>query len=355
MSFGNWIERWICCGRVDDEDIVDAVRSIRRNPEGLAESMVEYTHDAIEHHISTHPAHVTWVNNELLEEGVFTVEQAAAAAARRPIGALPEEGSDAQPASMPVVTLDVTARGVALECLVAEIAGRVSPVPEVDSIDSGIKVWMLGDMQVVVPASHPDVHPVPSNYVPTEGDVLEGHWPCQEKPEGGECSSVNCKPHGPFQKPAVEVEKKQDKAAVGDGPSSVYRVCQDVVEVKAHRRLPFHPHARGEYAASVVSEIKNRLGCPAPNAANLLAARRLALNAMCKHGVRPTHQREVIEKIIAGVFIPDENDLVGAKMLASVATANLRAEVSDAGPRSAWYELFHPFKNRGAARVRGGV
>jgi len=151
----------------------------------------------------------------------------------------------------------------------------------------------------------------------------------------------------------VKCRSPEDAVIPVGEASSVYRVCQDVVEVKRHRRLP-HQH-KGDYAASVVSEIKNRLGCPAPNAANLLAVRRMAINSCNQHGLRPSHVRDVVERIVAGVFIPDEEDLRGAKMLQSVAAGELRDELADAGPRSAWYDLFHPFKRRGAARARVGV
>lgn len=152
---------------------------------------------------------------------------------------------------------------------------------------------------------------------------------------------------------AVEGKSVPDESSSNVGPSSVYRVCQDVIEVKRHRRLP---HAkRGEYVACVVSEIKNRLGCPAPNSANQLAVRRMAMNTMNNHGLRPSHCRVAIELVVAGVFVPDEADLQAAKILASVGVSELRAEVADAGPRSAWYDLFHPFKSRGAVRVRSQV
>lgn len=135
------------------------------------------------------------------------------------------------------------------------------------------------------------------------------------------------------------------------GPTSVYRACQNVIEVKRHRRLP-HPH-RGDYIACVVSDIKNRLGCPPANAANKLAVRRMANNIMTQHTVRPSHMRVVIEQIVAGVFVPDEADLLASRILESRAVAGLREEMANAAPRNIWQQWFSPLSGkRHVARVR---
>lgn len=134
--------------------------------------------------------------------------------------------------------------------------------------------------------------------------------------------------------------------------SSNYRVCQDVIEVVNHRRLRIGTHhGKAVYVAQVVSGIKNRMGCPKVNEANLLAVRRMAYNTMLKHGLRDSHIRDCIEMVIAGVFVPDAPDLLRAKMLASVGMASLRDEVANAGPLNAWGSLWRPFR-RASERVR---
>jgi len=166
--------------------------------------------------------------------------------------------------------------------------------------------------------------------------------------------------------PGKDNERGNDLPGAGPGPgtppsggdvdpvvpqgvaTSVYRLAQDVVEVKAHRRL----RKPDKYVRTVVAEIKNRLGCPPANAANLLAVRRMAVNIMEKHGVRPSHVRRAVELVVAGVFVPDEDDLVGAKILQSNSVAALREELDNAGPKPAWASVFHPFRDRRVRRVR---
>lgn len=255
MTFADFIERWICCGRIDDESVVWDLSAVRENNDCLAESFVAYTHDPTEKHYSNRaPLRVNVDNGDLVED-VYDVEVATAAQHDTMVVAVSEKKDGDSPSPVPAP------EG-------AEVVVTAEPIPE-------------------------------------------------------------------------------------SGPTSVYRICQDVVEVTRHRRLP-HRH-NGHYAAAVVSEIKNRLGCPAANAANLLVVRRMANNIIGKHGLRPSHVREVIELVVAGVFVPDESDLRGAKVLASVGISELRSELANAGPTSAWYDLFHPFKNRGAQRVRGSV
>lgn len=147
---------------------------------------------------------------------------------------------------------------------------------------------------------------------------------------------------------APKETKKANEPVVPAGvPTSNFRLAQDVIEVKTHRRIR---HAN-PYARTIVMEIKNRLGCPAPNAANMLAVRRMAINSMERHGVRPSHVRRTVELVVAGVFLPDEHDLRGAKILQSVSMGALREEVADAGPKSVWYNLFHPLRQRRVSRI----
>jgi hypothetical protein len=268
MTPSDFIERWICCGRIDDDEVVQDVAMVRMNPDTLAEQFVEYTHDPEERHITHRPD-----------------------------------------------TLVITDNG--------------------DQVD---EVWSTDDVVVVTEVTTSAV----DNMVPTVSPSTE------DKPELLKDAEKDSPPFLPMDEVVAD-----PVSPFGNHPTSVYRVCQDVIEVNRHRRLP-HPH-RGDYVASVVSDIKNRLGCPAPTAANKLAVRRMANNICCKHGLRPSHTRVVIELIIAGTFVPDDADLRAARILASASVEHLREEVSNAGPTSAWYDLFHPFKNRGASRVHGNV
>lgn len=302
MRFLDFVERWLCCGRVDDDSVVSDLRIVRANPDSLAESLVAYTHDARVHHIaSSEPAVVITDNVE-----------ATTVALAPTMGVSIAQGQDeTSPVSEPTsLTLSME------EDVVTGQLIRFGDDIFVD-VEDGALVEVPMDVQL---------------RLGTVGD------------DGSEEGLIG-QPAGTGVVYTTTIPE--------DSPSSVFRVCQDVVEVEKHRRLPHQK--RGDYAACVVSEIKNRLGCPAPNAANLLAVRRMANNIMGKHGVRPTHIRSVLETVVAGVFVPDDEDLRGAKMLQSVGMAQLRNEVADAGPRSAWWDLFHPFKSRGAERVRGGV
>jgi len=116
-------------------------------------------------------------------------------------------------------------------------------------------------------------------------------------------------------------------------------VCQDVVEVKAHRRIPVH--RRAGYVGAVVAEIKNRFGLPKDTEANRVAVRRMAKNIMEKHGVRPTHIRSVIEVVIAGVFVPDEHDIQGAAIMKSNLRSQYVREMNSAGGKSEWSHLWN--------------
>lgn len=145
----------------------------------------------------------------------------------------------------------------------------------------------------------------------------------------------------------------EDEELVAPSASLVYTICQDAIEVKSNRRIA--TNGRKFYEASVVREIKNKLGVPKYTEANKQAVRRAAENIMRKHGVRPTHIGESIEKIIVGVFIPDRFDIEAAKMMASNTAANIRDEYHNAGPENGWTRLSNFFRfgngRRGASRV----
>lgn len=123
--------------------------------------------------------------------------------------------------------------------------------------------------------------------------------------------------------------------------NQVFVRCQDVVEVKNHRRIGTHKHE--DYVRSVVATLKVTFGCPAENAANKLAVRRSAKHIMLRHTVRHTDIARIIDRVVAGVFIPNEHELLAAQMMQSNTNRRLRDELQFAGPQSFWQQLWHPF------------
>lgn len=69
--------------------------------------------------------------------------------------------------------------------------------------------------------------------------------------------------------------------------------------------LPAGKRRRKLYMAHVISAIKIKMGTPERTAANRMVVRRMATDMMSEHGLRPAHQKRVIDLIIAGVFVPD--------------------------------------------------
>lgn len=82
------------------------------------------------------------------------------------------------------------------------------------------------------------------------------------------------------------------------------------LEIKDHRRLR-HP---GRYMRCIVAVVKNRFGCPIDNAANRLAVRRCALEHMVRHGLRPTHINQVIDRVVEHVFIPNDSEVYASRL-----------------------------------------
>jgi len=126
-----------------------------------------------------------------------------------------------------------------------------------------------------------------------------------------------------------------------DRANQVFVRCQDVVEVKNHRRIGTHQHE--VYLRSVVATLKVTFGCPADNAANRLAVRRNAKHIMLRHTVRHTDIARIIDRVVAGVFIPNEHEILAARMMQSNTNSRLRHELQFAGPQSFWAKLWHPF------------
>lgn len=89
---------------------------------------------------------------------------------------------------------------------------------------------------------------------------------------------------------------------------------QEVVAPEKVRRIA----DKTRYMQALVMECKNRFGCPARSAANVLAVRRFLLDAMTKHGVRPTHIAQVLPLCVSLVFIQSDSELLGEEVLESL-------------------------------------
>nr|WRQ65535.1 tombus P33-like protein [Tolivirales sp.] len=62
---------------------------------------------------------------------------------------------------------------------------------------------------------------------------------------------------------------------------------------------------RKQYMFTVIADIKVKMGVPENTRANHMVVRRMATDIMTEHGLRPTEQKRIIDKIIRAVFIED--------------------------------------------------
>nr|WRQ65009.1 hypothetical protein [Tolivirales sp.] len=414
-----FIERWVCCGVVDDDDVVANVAAVRKPIDALSVDYVEYSHAPVVHHVSVGPERVVVTDNSGVQIPVRSTEEPDESD-EESSGGSGESYSDMDGSSSDDELTDcayrnmviswnelVTARRVYLTAhaqgghphnhpvmdgewetvlngLLHEIVGVVQvweghKCQYRHALERVVGIIVEGETTRRLDHEAPDCVENIVRFI--EGDrerrirwihyvmAIDYDLPCiimQQRGAGANAApggsgnasgDGNAKRKGPGDdsKEPKRPKPSTDPSSGGEDPvvpqgvaTSVYRLAQDVVEVKGHRRV----RRPEKYVRAVVVEIKNRLGCPAPNAANLLAARRMAMNIMERHGVRPSHIRRAVELVVAGVFVPDEEDLVGAKILQSVSVAALRDELSDAGPKSAWRHVFHPFRERRVERVR---
>lgn len=284
----DFISKWICCDGVDDESVIENVRSLTAVHDNLAEEYVEFTHLSKQHHRTLLPVAIDILENEL----PLTSQQ--------------------NPAQDNVV---------------------------------GHHVELMQEPALVVEVVIPqDVEPADAIVVfePAAMAVAHANHPVEDE-------GVAVHP--------VVAEEETDRPVVDeelDTPATqVFTICHDVIEVKNSRRVA--TKGRKFYESAVVCEIKNKLGLPKVTEANKLVVRRMAHNIMMKHGLRPTHIRQSIEKVVAGVFVPDQFDVGGAQILASNAVADLREQVTSAGPRNGWSAVCDLFRfglaRRGASRV----
>jgi hypothetical protein len=93
-------------------------------------------------------------------------------------------------------------------------------------------------------------------------------------------------------------------------------IVNEPFKVTRHRRLP---HFRNNkihypYARTVVDEIKLQLGVPTQSVANSTVIRRLATGIMSEHGLRVSHQKQLLPWIVDAVYTPDDNEIACFEM-----------------------------------------
>jgi hypothetical protein len=375
----DFVERWICCGAMDDADVLADIGAVRRHHDELAEEFIEYNHDPTQHHITVRPTRVVITDNGNPEPvTVVTDESDEEPTSSDDEGEFECAWREAYLMWTRLVSAELALRGVQdteghshnhpdfdVHSWTDAVMGLLSHMSEMDGghqcqhrrTCSRIVDLVGGTAGLPVRARHNAwrrvYHQLKGGWeaecvVESDGD--EGKEPAE--PSGNGSGAGTGKRPSPASEGGDEPSRKASKSDAGgvipaDAPSSVFRLAQDVVEVQAHRRVK-QPNP---YARSVIMEIKNRLGCPAPNEANKLAVRRMAINSMERRKLRPSHIRATVELVIAGVFVPDEHDLRSAKILQSASMQALREEVADAGPKSVWYNLVHPLRSRRVSRV----
>lgn len=74
------------------------------------------------------------------------------------------------------------------------------------------------------------------------------------------------------------------------------------------RSLPAGKRERRSYMNAVIALVKNTMGTPAYNPANILVARRIARQAMEAHGVRPTHISRILPLVVEAVFVESSHE-----------------------------------------------
>lgn len=108
----------------------------------------------------------------------------------------------------------------------------------------------------------------------------------------------------------VDKRRRRDEqlaAEVLDDPSNIADFELLLVgEGSKNRTLPCGKRPRRLYISGVIATVKNVVGTPVRNAANLLVVRRLCRQAMEEHGLRPTHIASVLPFCIEAVFVQSE-------------------------------------------------
>jgi hypothetical protein len=96
----------------------------------------------------------------------------------------------------------------------------------------------------------------------------------------------------------------------GTTASSTATYVRIKTKVTNHRRVMYR--RRRAALHSIVAEIKLRLFQAAPDRANLLAASKMALDLLNKHGVHPKDKAMLHPRIVAHVFIPSDDEIIAS-------------------------------------------
>lgn len=108
-----------------------------------------------------------------------------------------------------------------------------------------------------------------------------------------------------------EVRERDEALAaeVVDDPSAIAAFDILLEGEESEKTLPMGKRPRRLYISGVVASVKNIMGTPDYNKANLLVVRRLCRQAMEGHGLRPTHIAEALPLAIEAVFIEAEHEV----------------------------------------------
>lgn len=87
--------------------------------------------------------------------------------------------------------------------------------------------------------------------------------------------------------------------------------------ITPNQRIP--RRIRGTFIASLVRAAKAEFGTPTPIEANRMAVRRFVRDLMVERGVRPSHQMLHLDLVVAWVFVPSDQEIVGQRAMRSVA------------------------------------
>jgi hypothetical protein len=98
-----------------------------------------------------------------------------------------------------------------------------------------------------------------------------------------------------------------------DEADDVLEQMTDHTEESPHRRV----RVRAPFVVATVVEIKNEMGCPTLTPANRLVVRKKAYDIMKGRGLRPVHIGQIIEQIVALVFVPTATEISYRRLYSS--------------------------------------
>jgi len=119
--------------------------------------------------------------------------------------------------------------------------------------------------------------------------------------------------------PSVEVESPVETVTTGlvvAGKESVVQDCTPGLEVRGSRKI-YGGRNRATYTRRVLDACKAKFGTPKPTEANHKAIWRFATTIMKDHGLRPSHQAELLPYVVALTFQPSLEEMIAAKAVGS--------------------------------------